>query len=232
MFGIDDVVMGGLVSGGLNLLGGVFGNESSARQADINRQFQSDMSGTAHQREVDDLRKAGLNPILSARGSGASTPSGSAAAQVNPVGHSFDNAVSSALAVRKQKAEIDLINSQNDKVKAETDVTAQNSAFLPMKFMADLDLLDAQTINARHSALQSASQANVNTQIFNKVFGEVGKLKVDTDTARLMYEMMKTKMPGMKLEEDVYSGKAGEFLKYMQLLFGSGSAGSLIRSLK
>lgn len=51
----------------------------NAEQAKLNRDWQANMSNTAHQREVKDLLAAGLNPILSSGGTGASTPAGSAA---------------------------------------------------------------------------------------------------------------------------------------------------------
>lgn len=57
-------------------------NAASLSSAREQMAFQERMSGSAHQREVEDLRKAGLNPALSAN-AGASTPVGSSVEMSN-----------------------------------------------------------------------------------------------------------------------------------------------------
>jgi len=58
--------------------------DQARREARTNRDFQREMSNSAYQRAVKDLKLAGLNPILAAKTGGATTPSGSTAQIPNP----------------------------------------------------------------------------------------------------------------------------------------------------
>ena len=67
----------------------------NSAEAQKTRDWQTEMSNSAHQREIADLKAAGLNPILSAGGSGASTPSGATASSGIPSGASASGAAAS-----------------------------------------------------------------------------------------------------------------------------------------
>jgi len=172
--GPGGATLGSLIGTGLEVGGGMMNNAASAKAAKDQMKFQEKMSSTAHQREVKDLRAAGLNPILSATGgNGASSPSGA-----------MPNLQNAAKGVGEAARRMTLIKAELDNLKEDTGVkrTTQESNTESAKLMREQTrtaikqqgLLEAQTLQAEHSA-RGVEQENIirdmDIELYNKTPG-------------------------------------------------------------
>lgn len=125
-------MFGGLIGGLLGMEGQKQANRTnkdiarnataaSALEARKQRNWQTTMSNTAHQREVNDLERAGLNPLLAMQ-SGASTPGGAQGqAHTTTVGSELGAGITSALEAKSMKLAMDKNEKELENIAADTE---------------------------------------------------------------------------------------------------------------
>lgn len=111
------------------MAGGTADANNSAQMAFSRDQmkWQEHMSNTAHQREIADLKKAGLNPMLTGKYGGSSTPAGvgipaiqNSAESASRVSTDSMNRSLISAQIERERSATDLNSAQAEKVRAET----------------------------------------------------------------------------------------------------------------
>lgn len=162
---------GSLVSSAANIFMQERANEANKAAASKQQRFQNMMSSTAHQREVKDLRDAGLNPVLSAGSGGASSPSGAmstaGAARIDDLGET----------VRASK----IASLERDNLKADSKLKKASSASAVAAAENSRASAAAQRQSALESKARTLNQLQQNDLLRQEAESRENELKVIRD---------------------------------------------------
>lgn len=147
---------GGPVAAALSLGADLLQRSDQRSAASAANRFSADMSNTAYQRAMADMRAAGLNPILAAKLGGASTPTGVLADTTN-----IGSGVTTAMESRRLDADVGLKEAEKLAAQAQAE-----------KFSAEVGLTQEQTENVKQATI--------------KVIEEVKYVKANTDYRKAM----------------------------------------------
>lgn len=177
----------GLITGGASLLGSFFSSDTAAKntqaqiaaqqgmqqqtenfnasQAQIQRDYQTQMSNTAYQRASQDMQKAGLNPaMMFGSGSAASSPGGASASVSTPtppvsqsrgalsgLGEAVSKGVDAAVSAKtldRMTQEIANLKTAALKTEAETETEKQRPALVSQERRLQAERAEATRVGA------------------------------------------------------------------------------------
>ena len=162
------------------------------QQAQKQMDFQERMANTAHQREMNDLIAAGLNPILTATGgNGASSPAGSSAnavmARVDPTVKSnpYERLVSDTLSAKRFREIEKKQQALNEK---QFDISMKELAIAEKKLTYEGILVDDTLRNSSSARALTASNISRNSYLNMLTSKQADALAKDVALAPL-YEL-------------------------------------------
>lgn len=149
-----------------------------------NIDFQREMAKNAHQYEIEDLEKAGLNPIISAQGSSASSIAGSSAPQGTSAGTAntnFGDTVDQMAKMMTATSGQELNQKLSEKAQQEALESAERTKNITPEAKSRIKNLNSATmVNKAEKALKESQTALNKKGLGSKIFG------TDADTSDVL----------------------------------------------
>lgn len=194
--------------------------------------WQTQMSDTAMQRRVTDLRAAGLNPLLAVGQGGASVPGVGMIPAQNPeqafsgLGGQVQGAVNTGAQVMQANAQADLASAQADKTRADAALSTSELPFSAATFQAQLDNLRRQNESLFYTAQNMARDWDLTNRDPSQLISDprFAAQMLELKQQAMQYDVMAQRAQQPRLQNDALFQRAFPWLGGM---LQSGTAGAL-----
>lgn len=192
------------IIGGSTLLGTYMANKQSAANAEAANATSIELANTSYQRRVQDLSKAGLNPMLAYSQGGAAVPN-----IQTPTVQNYGDAASSAVQGYQSGVNQDLVRSQ---IKTQETQQEVNKA-MAIKAAADAEVSTA-------SAAEVRARTGIYSPMIQETLARIDKIGADTGLSFAQTQLVKRQAinavyQGENIQANTGNTKADTMLKFV-----------------